>query len=90
MIWGARQWRLTLRPGRVMEIAAANGVSGPRQNAATYDGYSEREASGFSLQGDIELGGGTLTTITALRNAKTDWEMQSVGSGLGGNVVDGN
>jgi len=64
-------------------IMAANGVTGPRQNAAPYDGYSLREAGGISLQGDIEFDNGVLTSITAYRTAETDWEMQSVGAGLG-------
>ncbi|WP_299981378.1 TonB-dependent receptor [uncultured Pseudoteredinibacter sp.] len=64
-------------------IMAANGVTGPRQNAASRDGYSEREASGISLQGDIEFDTGTLTTITAFRTAETDWSMASVGAPLG-------
>lgn len=64
-------------------IMAANGVTGPRQNAAAKDGYSEREASGISLQGDIEFDTGTLTTITAYRTAETDWSMASVGAPLG-------
>ncbi|MBB6520487.1 TonB-dependent receptor [Pseudoteredinibacter isoporae] len=64
-------------------IMAANGVTGPRQNAASKDGFSDREASGISLQGDIEFDTGTLTTITAYRTAETDWEMASVGAPLG-------
>ncbi|MEO0997613.1 MAG: TonB-dependent receptor, partial [Pseudomonadota bacterium] len=67
----------------VVEIAAANGVDDARQNAAPADGFSKREASGISLQGDIEFGAGTLTTITAIRQAETDWEMASVGAPLG-------
>ncbi len=67
----------------VVEIAAANGVTGPRQQASPFDGFSKREASGISLQGDIEFDSGTLTTITAFRHAEADWEMQSVGAGLG-------
>ena len=47
--------------------------------AAPVDGGSEREASGISLQGDIEFDAGTLTTITAVRNAETDWAMASIG-----------
>ena len=64
-------------------IMAANGVTGPRQNASPKDGYSERDARGVSLQGDIEFDSGSLTSITALRNAQTDWSMASVGAGLG-------
>ncbi|MEM9529733.1 MAG: TonB-dependent receptor [Pseudomonadota bacterium] len=67
----------------VVQIAAANGVTGPRQNAAPADGFSKREASGISLQGDIDFASGTLTSITAIRQAETDWEMASVGAPLG-------
>ncbi|MFW2422521.1 MAG: TonB-dependent receptor [Porticoccaceae bacterium] len=65
------------------DIAAANGVTGPRQNASPKDGYSTRDTSGFSLQGDFDLGTGTLTTITAVRKAETDWSMASAGVSLG-------
>lgn len=64
-------------------IGAANGITGPRQNASPYDGYSVREASGISLTGDFQCDSGTLTSITGYRTAETDWEMQSVGVGLG-------
>ena len=68
----------------VLAILAANGVTGPRQNATSADGFSDRNASGVSLQGDIEFDKGTLTSITAFRSAETDWEMLSVGVPLGG------
>ncbi len=68
-------------------ILAQNGVTGPRQNAASYDGFSKREANGISLQGDIEFENGILTTITASRHAETDWEMASVGAPLGGGIA---
>lgn len=64
-------------------IAKANGVTGSHQNASPKDGYSSREASGISLQGDIDFDTGVLTTITAFRNAKTDWSMASAGASLG-------
>ena len=64
-------------------IMAANGVDGPRENASPNDGFSDREADGVSLQGDIDFGAGTLTTITAVRSVETDWSMASVGAGLG-------
>ena len=69
-------------------ILEANGVRGgargtPRKNAAPYDGYSEREIGGVSLQGDIQFDSGTLTSITAFRTVDTSWQMQSVGAGLG-------
>ena len=64
-------------------IAAANGVTGPRQQASPADGFSERTANGISLTGEIEYDGGVLTSISAVRHAEADWEMQSVGVGLG-------
>ncbi|WP_435211129.1 TonB-dependent receptor [Luminiphilus sp. nBUS_16] len=51
-------------------------------------GGSEREASGVSLQGDIEFGSGTLTSITGFRNAETDWGMASVGVGIPVEIID--
>lgn len=68
----------------VLAILAANGATEPRQNATSRDGFSDRNAGGISLQGDIEFEKGVLTTITAFRNAETDWEMLSVGVPLGG------
>ncbi len=64
-------------------IGAANGITGPRQNASPYDGFSIREASGISLTGEFQCDSGTLTSITGYRTSETDWEMQSVGVGLG-------
>lgn len=61
-----------------LAMLAANG-GGVRRATAPADGFSMREASGVSLQGDIEFERGTLTTITGFRNAKTDWEMASIG-----------
>jgi iron complex outermembrane recepter protein len=58
--------------------------AGARESAAPIDGFSNREASGFSLQGDIEFTSGVLTTITAFRQAETDWEMASIGAPAGG------
>lgn len=74
---------VTVDKAPLSAIMAANGVTGPRQNASPYDGYSIREASGISLTGTIEYDKGLFTTISAYRTAETDWEMQSVGAGLG-------
>ena len=65
-------------------ILAQNGVTGPRQNASSRPGFSDRNAYGVSLQGDFDIGGGVFTSITAFRHADTDWEMLSVGAPLGG------
>lgn len=56
--------------------------------AAPADGHSYREASGVSLQGDIEFDSGTLTTITAMRDAETDWAMASIGAPFGGGSIE--
>ncbi len=64
-------------------ILIANGATGPRQNASPYDGFSKRDARGVSLQGDIEFAAGVLTSISGYRQYETDWEMQSIGVGLG-------
>lgn len=52
--------------------------------ASPTDGFNMREASGISLQGDINYEKGKLTTITGIRSTETDWEMPSVGAPLGG------
>ena len=67
----------------LLQILAANGGGADWETAISRDGFSYREASGISLQGDIEFARGVLTTITAVRNANTDWEMPSVGAPLG-------
>ena len=58
---------------------------GPFKSASPIDGFSDREAGGISLQGEIDIGGGTLTSITAFRSTETDWEMPSIGAPAGGN-----
>lgn len=70
-------------------ILQQNGIEGgargtPRKQASPYDGYSEREISGVSLTGSLEYESGTLTSITAFRNVETDWQMSSIGAGVGG------
>jgi iron complex outermembrane receptor protein len=60
------------------------GAGRPGTAASPTDGYTKREGSGLSLQGDIEFGGGALTSITGFRSVETDWEMPSVGAPLGG------
>jgi iron complex outermembrane receptor protein len=66
------------------DILVANGVNSPWKNASARTGFSKREASGISLQGDFDFDNGTLTSITAFRHAETDWEMASAGAPLGG------
>ncbi len=64
--------------------ATTLGAGRPGTNASPTDGFTKREGSGISLQGDIEFGPGLLTTITGFRNTESDWEMESVGAPLGG------
>ena len=64
--------------------ARSLGAGVPGTNASPVEGFNIRDASGISLQGDIEFANGKLTTITGLRNVETSWEMQSVGAPLGG------
>lgn len=60
------------------------GAGGDFTSASPTRGFTERENVGFSLQGDIDLNGGTLTSITGVRNVESSWEMPSVGAPLGG------
>ena len=53
-------------------------------SAAPIEGFSDREAGGVSLQGNIDFEHGTLTSITAYRTAEADWEMPSIGAPAGG------
>ncbi|MEH6517260.1 MAG: TonB-dependent receptor [Halioglobus sp.] len=53
-------------------------------SASPTEGFSERDNTGFSLQGDIDFNGGTLTTITGVRNVESSWEMPSIGAPAGG------
>lgn len=70
-------------------ILQQNGVDGgargtPRTQASTYDGYSNRELGGMSLTGSFDFDRGALTSVTALRNVDTSWQMSSIGAGVGG------
>jgi len=67
----------------LLQILAANGGGGDWETAISRAGFSKRNASGVSLQGDITFDKGQLTSITAFRNTSTDWEMPSVGAPLG-------
>lgn len=72
--------------------ATALGAGRPGTTATPLDGFTKREGSGVSLQGDIEFDTGVLTTITGFRNTESSWEMPSVGAPLGGgsDVPNGN
>ncbi|MFB3079502.1 MAG: TonB-dependent receptor, partial [Lysobacterales bacterium] len=54
---------------------------------APVDGGSDRESGGISLTANIEFESGTLTSITAYRNAETDWQMASIGVARNGSEV---
>jgi iron complex outermembrane recepter protein len=73
--------RVPIVPGNDPDtVAIWNEIAGDYGKvAAPVDGASYREASGISLQGDIQFDRGTFTTITAARNAETDWQMASIG-----------
>ena len=64
--------------------AIALGAGRPGTNASPINGFSKRETSGISLQGDIEFGKGILTTITGLRDVESNFNMESIGAPAGG------
>ena len=64
--------------------ATALGAGRPGTNASPIDGFSYREASGVSLQGDIEVGTGVVTSITGFRSTDSNFNMESIGAPAGG------
>ena len=72
--------------------ATALGAGRPGTNASPLVGFTKREGSGVSLQGEIDFASGVLTSITGTRNTESSWEMPSVGAPLGGgsDVPNGN
>ena len=64
--------------------AIALGAGRPGTNASPIDGFSYREVSGISLQGDIEFGKGIVTTITGYRDTESKFNMESIGAPAGG------
>ncbi len=64
--------------------AIALGAGRPGTNASPIDGFSYREASGVSLQGDIEVGKGVVTSITGFRSTDSNFNMESIGAPAGG------
>jgi iron complex outermembrane receptor protein len=65
-------------------VATTIGAGRPGTTATPLNGFTKRDGSGISLQGDIEFGAGILTTITGFRNTESDWEMPSIGAPAGG------
>jgi len=64
--------------------AISLGAGRPGTNASPIDGFSYREVTGFSLQGDIEFGKGVVTTITGYRDTESKFNMESIGAPAGG------
>jgi len=60
------------------------GAGRPGTNASPIDGFSKREVTGISLQGDIEFDKGVFTTITGFRNTESAFNMESIGAPAGG------
>jgi len=60
------------------------GAGRPGTTATPLDGFTDREGSGISLQGEIEMASGIVTTITGFRNTESSWEMPSIGAPAGG------
>lgn len=67
----------------LLQIMAANGGGGDFETTLSTEGFTKRNAGGISLQGDVSFDRGLFTTITAYREAETDWAMPSVGAPLG-------
>jgi iron complex outermembrane receptor protein len=67
----------------LLQIMAANGGGGDFETTLATEGFTKRNAGGISLQGDVSFDRGLFTTITAYREAETDWAMPSVGAPLG-------
>jgi iron complex outermembrane receptor protein len=67
-----------------VQTAKDLGAGGDFTSASPIKGFTERENTGFSLQGDIDFKGGALTTITGIRNVESSWEMPSIGAPAGG------
>ncbi len=67
-----------------VETAERLGANRDHTNATPIEGFTDRDNSGFALQGDISFDSGTLTTITGVRNVESSWEMPSIGAPAGG------
>ena len=78
--------RFPLDNGNADYIGFARMLGADRDftNASPTDGFSYRENRGISLQGDMDVIGGTATVIAGLRGVESEWWMPSVGAPLGG------
>lgn len=64
--------------------ARSLGANRSFTTASPITGFSDRETYGLTLNGDIEVDGGSIISITGYRNMESDWEMPAVGAPLGG------
>ena len=74
--------RVPIRDGAAPLLAfhAAAGGNGFNLVTNAQDGPSERSARGLSAKLIGDLGGGTLTSVTAYRKSASEWEMDSTGT----------
>lgn len=67
--------------GNVDAYEAVCGVDfSPRCSANPSDGFANRKGYGGSAQFDIDIGFGQLTSISAYRENRGEWEMDSIGA----------
>lgn len=75
---------LTNNHGLAGNVDAFEAVCGtdfsPRCSANPSDGFANREGYGGSAQFDIDIGFATLTSISAYRENRGEWEMDSIGA----------
>ena len=71
------------RIGRGTPVENSQSLGGgPFKTTAPIDGFTDREISGISLDGEIGISNGKLISITGFRAVESSWEMPSVGVSL--------